>query len=105
MKIFFLTSKTATIVFPYRRAMMAEMPTPGQPASLVCSESDAQCVGILRRGENSNSGARLQESRAAAVGRQAVVCVQSLEADAVSRVVESSNSGRPCTYLRCICRS
>ena len=84
---------------------MAEMPTPGQPTSLVCTESDARCGGILRRGANPNSGARLQEPRAAAVGRQAVVGVQSHEADAVSRAVKSSDSGRPCTYLRCICRS
>jgi hypothetical protein len=27
---------------------MAEMPTPGQPTSLVCTESDARCGGILR---------------------------------------------------------
>src|SRR6266481_8593921 len=81
------------------------MPTPGQPTSLVRTESDARCGGILRRGEDPNLGARLQESCAAAVGRQAVVCEQSLEADAVSRVVKSSDSSRPCTYLRCICRS
>jgi len=75
MKIFFLTSKTATIVFSYRRAIMAEIPTPGQPRSLVCTESDAQCGGILRQGENPNSGARLQESRATAVGgKPLLVC-------------------------------
>jgi len=75
MKIFFLTSKTATIVFSYRRAIMAEMPTPGQPTSLVCTESDARCGGILRRGENPNSAARLQESRAPlSAGKPLFVC-------------------------------
>jgi hypothetical protein len=38
-----LTSKTATIVFSYRRAIMAEMLTAGQSTLLVCTESDARC--------------------------------------------------------------